>query len=72
MSNFKREALQAESATLTDRAFLNDFEAAAYVGVGRTTFRKFAGQIGCRRKVGRRVVNDKAVIDAALQRGDVI
>lgn len=72
MSNFKPKALQAESETFTERAFLNDFEAAAYVGVGRTSFRKFAEEIGCRRKVGRRVVNDKAVIDKALQRGDAI
>lgn len=60
---------EARQKDYSNRANLSDFEGAAYVGVSRNTFRRFAQDIGCRRRVGRRVLNDKSVIDQALKRG---
>ncbi len=49
-----------------DRRMIVELEAAAYVGMGRSSFREWAKQIGARRKFGRSVRYDKKVIDAAL------
>ena len=70
MSAYTQKMEQAKSNDLSQKAFLTDFEAAAYLSIGRTAFREFAREIGCRKKIGRRVLNDRAVIDAALRRGD--
>jgi len=70
MSIYQEKLKQARASDLSNKAFLTDFEAAAYLSIGRTAFREFAREIGCRKKIGRRVLNDRAVIDAALRRGD--
>lgn len=63
---YNTKSEEAQNTDLSAKRWLNDFEAAVYVGIGRTTFRKWAEQIGCKRRIGRRVLNDKVVIDEAL------
>lgn len=69
MSNYTEKLNEAKRNNFI-KPFLSDFEGAAYTGLGRTSFRAFAKKINCRRKIGRRVVNDRAVIDQALKRGE--
>lgn len=45
---------------------LNEQAGTAYTGLGRTSFRNWATSIGARRMFGRRVLYDRAVIDAAI------
>lgn len=42
------------------------FQGATYCGMGRTTFRKWAEEIGAIRKFGSLIRADKKVIDEAL------
>ena len=56
----------------TSKPFLSEREGCAYIGVSATTFRAWAKAIGSKRKIGRRSLYDRAVIDAALKRGDAI
>ena len=67
MGYYARKTEEARYTDFSNKQYLTDWEAAAYTSFGRTKFRNWAEQIGCRRKVGQRVVNDKSVIDAALQ-----
>ena len=71
MSAYMTQMEKARTSDLSHKSYLSDIEGAAYVGIGRTKFRELARQIGCRRKVGTRVLNDRAMIDEALRRGDV-
>lgn len=41
-------------------------EGVTYTGLGRSTFRKWTQEIGAVRKIGSRVLYDRAVIDSAL------
>lgn len=70
--HFQKKMQEARSSDFTGKAFLTDYEGAVYTGVSRSTFRRWAAQIGCRRKIGSRLVNDRAVIDQALKRGDAL
>ena len=45
---------------------LTQKQAEAYTGMGRTVLNTFAADIGARRKIGKKVLYDKRVIDAAL------
>lgn len=72
MSKYLQQIEAAKNTDFGSRRFLTDYEASAYLSLGRTAFRSWAEQIGCRRKIGRRVVNDREVIDAALKRGDAV
>lgn len=45
---------------------LNQKQAEEYTGMGRNTLAEFAGKVGARRKIGKKVLYDKRVIDAAL------
>lgn len=47
---------------------LDEKVAAQYVGLGRTFFRSWAKEIGARRTFGKRVLYDRATIDAAIDR----
>lgn len=69
MNYYKEKMKEAQQLDFSDKNFLTDFEGAAYVGVSKNTFRKWAEEIGCRRKIGRRTINLKSVIDQALGRG---
>lgn len=51
---------------ITVKRMLNDKEGAAYVGLGVTSFRAWSEQIGAVRKFGKRRLNDRMVIDQAL------
>ncbi len=46
-------------------------EGVIYTGLGRSTFRKWAEEIGAVRKIGTRVLFDRAVIDSALDAATV-
>ena len=72
MSRYLQQVEEARQSDLSTKSFLTDIEASAYTSLGRTHFRAWAEKIGCRRKIGRRVLNDRAVIDKALQRGDAV
>lgn len=45
---------------------LTQKQAEIYTGMGRTVLNSFASDIGARRKIGKKVLYDKRVIDAAL------
>lgn len=51
----------SESSRLLDTK-----EAAAYLGMGRNTARKFAEEVGALRRYGRRVLYDRVALDRAL------
>lgn len=70
MSRYLQQVEEARQRDLSKKQFLTDVEGAVYTSLGVTTFRKWAVKIGCKHKVGSRVVNDKAVIDAALRGSD--
>lgn len=54
-------------ALIEDKRLLTETEAAGYTGIGRTTFRAWAAEIGARRTFGRAVRYDKHVIDKAIE-----
>ena len=58
---------------ISDKRLLNIKEVCTYTGIGQTSVRKYMDKIGATRKFGKRVLFDKAVIDAALNEmwGDV-
>lgn len=43
-------------------------EAVVYLGVGRSTTISYLEKIGAKRKIGRRTLYDKQVIDSALEK----
>lgn len=45
---------------------LNQKQAEIYTGMGRTSLTSFAEKAGARRKIGKKVLYDRRVIDAAL------
>lgn len=60
--------LRTNVASIKNKRMLSVAEGCAYTGLGRNTFRKYAEQIGAVQKIGTRVLFDKKVIDAALDR----
>lgn len=56
-----RERNKSDSARL-----MSDPQGAAYCGMGITTFRKWAAEIGAVKRFGNIKRNDKKIIDAAL------
>lgn len=50
------------------KRLLNIKEVCSYVGMGRTNVREYMDKIGATRKFGGRVLFDKTVIDAALDK----
>lgn len=71
-SLYQRQLEQARASDLSNKPFLSDVEGAVYLSLGKTAFREFAQRIGCRKRIGGRVVNDRAVIDDALRRGKAL
>lgn len=51
---------------LNEKRMLSIEEAAFYTGMGRTVCRKWLDQIGAVKKIGKRVICDREVIDKAL------
>ena len=43
-------------------------EAVVYLGIGRSTAISYLEQIGAKRKIGRRTLYDKQVIDSVLEK----
>ena len=50
----------------TSKRLLSITEATVYLGVGRSTALSYLEEIGAKRKIGRRTLYDKQVIDNAL------
>lgn len=65
-----QSAVDLYLGNLALKTYLSDDEASAYTGMSRSAFRKWAREIGCRRKlpIGSRgrVLNIRAVIDKAI------
>ena len=53
-------------AEIENTRLMSMFQGATYCGMGRTTFRKWAEEIGAIRKFGSLIRADKKVIDQAL------
>ena len=53
---------------LKEKRLFNIKEVCIYTGRGQVTARKYMDEIGATRKFGRRVLFDKTVIDAALDK----
>lgn len=53
---------------LKEKRLLNIKEVCIYTGRGQVAARKYMDEIGATRKFGRRVLFDKTVIDAALDK----
>lgn len=51
---------------IDEKRLLSWGEGTAYTGLGRTTFRSWADEIGATRKYGTRVLFDRKVIDEAI------
>lgn len=49
---------------MDEKRFLKELEGTQYTGLGRSKFREFAKEIGAVKKVGKRCVYDRKVIDA--------
>lgn len=45
---------------------LNQKQAESYTGMGRNSLMEFSRRIGARRKIGKKVLYDRRIIDAAL------
>lgn len=52
--------------------WVTDVYGADYTGMGLTTFKKWAAQIGAKRKIGRKSLYDMHVIDAAMDEAQVV
>ena len=59
---------QNVNGELKEKRLLNIKEVCIYTGRGQVTARKYMDEIGATRKFGRRVLFDKTVIDAALDK----
>ncbi|MCQ4672441.1 polyprenyl synthetase solanesyl diphosphate synthase [Lactonifactor longoviformis] len=55
-----------EVKVLTEKRLLDAAEVCMYLGLGRNKGIEFAKSIGAERKIGRRCLYDKAVIDRIL------
>lgn len=56
----KRQVQEIEARMLTQK------QAETYAGMGKTAFTAWAEQIGARRKIGRKVLYDRQIIDRAF------
>lgn len=50
------------------KRLLSITEATVYLGIGRSSALKYLAEIGAKRKIGRRALYDKAVIDENLSK----
>jgi len=55
-----------DDGNLMQKRLLSSREAAAYLGLGLTSTRRFCDSIGATRRFGSRVLFDRLVIDKAL------
>ncbi len=54
--------------TISDKRLLTITEGTIYTGIGRSSFRKWADEIGATVKFGSRVLFDKTIIDQKLDK----
>lgn len=57
---------QNVTGSIEEKRLLNIKEVSSYLGIGRTTLRKYMDEIGATRKFGKRVLFDKTVIDKVI------
>lgn len=63
--NVRKDPVSSPSLTEPKR-LLSINEATVYLGIGRSTALSYLEEIGAKRKIGRRTLYDKQVIDNAL------
>lgn len=59
---------QVMMGEIAEKRLLNMEEVVVYIGLGRGTARKYMDEIGAVKKFGKRVLFDKTIIDAALDK----
>lgn len=57
-----------ETDNINNKRLLSIPEAGAYCGLGRSKITEFAQEAGAVRRIGRRVLVDRAALDAAIDR----
>ncbi len=57
---------EPNNSTQIPKRLLSVEEACGYIGLGKSAAKVYLDRIGAKRKIGRRVLYDKTVIDAAL------
>jgi hypothetical protein len=63
----RKEPISAPHESASKR-LLSITEATVYLGVGRSTALSYLEEIGAKRKIGRRTLYDKQVIDNAISK----
>ena len=58
----------SSSNTTVTRRLLSITEATVYLGIGRSSALSYLDEIGAKRKIGRRTLYDKQVIDNAISK----
>ena len=61
---------QRKSETMVEKRLLDAAELCVYIGLGKNRGIEFAKSIGAERKIGRRCLYDKVVIDRELDKLD--
>lgn len=59
-------AHKRSSVTTIEKRLLSEAEAREYIGLGKGSCREYCSQIGAVRRIGRRVLYDRVVIDRAI------
>ena len=59
---------QRKSETMVEKRLLDAAELCVYIGLGKNRGIEFAKSIGAERKIGRRCLYDKVVIDRELDK----
>lgn len=71
VNSFQKGVITMNKAThrfegLSEKRMLSIDEACFYTGMGKTVCRKWLNEIGATKKIGKRVICDREVIDRAL------
>lgn len=67
----RKRQIMNDLPDLSNRRLLSAIEGRNYLSMGKTTFEKFANEIGAVKRFGRRVLYDKEIIDRALSDGSM-
>lgn len=62
----RKRAVVAKNYRTVEPRMLNQKQAEEYTGMGRNTLTEFSRQIGARRKIGKKILYDRRIIDAGL------
>lgn len=61
-----------EIGDIKEKRLLSTKEVQRYCGIGKNTARDWGREIGAERRIGRRVLYDKAIIDRALDNAGAV